>query len=137
MLREHTDLGWGHDDMPRLSVKLNLPPASVSPALSRLPKLAVPEQAAILADPGFGTRCGCSGGKGMVMRKRTWQPSAALREMAVSLGGSAVVEHCPVELKRRIDVWGDFPNEVEIMRRIKQNLDPKGTLNPGRAMGKL
>ena len=136
LLREHTDLGWRPDDMPRLAVKLNLPPASVAAALSRLWKLDVPEQPAILADPGFGT-----------LRLLWWEgdddaerdaPTVrGLREMAVSLGGSAVVEHCPVGLKTRIDVWGDFPNEVEIMRRIKHNLDPGGILNPGRCMGKI
>ncbi len=136
LLREHTDLGWRPDDMPRLSVKLNLPPASVAAALSLLPMLAVPEQPAVLADPGFGA-----------LRMLWWEGDddgergaatvRSLREMAVSLGGSAVVEHCPVELKTRIDVWGDFPNEVEIMRRIKRNLDPGGTLNPGRCMGKI
>ncbi len=136
LLREHTDLGWRPDDMPRLSVKLNLPPASVADALSELPNLAGPEQPAILADPGFGTvrmlwREGDDDGE------RDAATVGGLREMAVSLGGSAVVEHCPVELKTRIDVWGDFPNEAEIMRRIKHNLDSKGTLNPGRCMGKL
>ena len=93
LLREHTDLGWGPDDMPRLAVKLNLPPASVAPALSRLPNPGVPEQPAILADPGFGT-----------VRMLWWEGDddaegdaaavRSLREMAVSLGGSAVVEHC-------------------------------------------
>ena len=136
LLREHTDLGWRPDDMPRLAVKLNLPPASVAAALSRLPKLAVPEQPAILADPGFGT-----------VRLLWWEGDddaekeavavRCLRGMAVSLGGSAVVEQCSLELKKRTDVFGDSPNEVEIMRRIKRNLDPRGTLNPGRCMGKL
>ena len=122
--------------MPRLSVKLNLPPASVAPALSRLPKLAVPEEAVILADPGFGT-----------VRMLWWEGDddaekdaatvLSLREMGVSLGGSAVVEQCSLELKEKTDVFGDSPNEVEIMRRIKRNLDPGGTLNPGRCMGKV
>ena len=136
LLREHTDLGWRPDDMPSLSVKLNLPPASVAAALSRLPKLAGPEQPAILADPGFGT-VRMLWREGDDDAEKDEETVRSLREMAVSLGGSAVVEHCPVELKTRIDVWGDFPNEVEIMRRIKRNLDSRGTLNPGRVMGKI
>ena len=136
LLREHTDCGWKPGDLPRLGVKLNLPPAGVVLALSRLPELGLFGEPAILADPGFGT-----------LRLLWWEEGGdgagdastvlGLREMALSLGGSAVVEQCSLDLKRRIDVWGDSPDEVEIMRRIKQNLDPRGTLNPGRAMGKL
>ena len=137
LLREHTDLGWRPDDLPRLAVKLNLPPSGVAVALARLPQFGLPGEPAILADPGFGT-----------LRLIWWEGEEddsdrdssavrSLREMAVSLGGSAVVEQCSSELKARIDVWGDSPNEVEIMRRIKRNLDPRGTLNPGRCMGKI
>ena len=136
LLREHTDLGWMPDDTPHLSVKLNLPPAAVSPALSRLPRQGVPEQPAILADPGFGT-VRILWWEGDDDAERDAAAVRSLREVAVSLGGSAVVEQCSLELKKRTDVFGDSPNEVEIMRRIKRNLDPRGTLNPGRCMGKI
>ena len=62
-----------------------------------------------------------------------------VREAARTLGGTAVVEHCPQPVKALIDVWGDTPAgaEMEIMQRIKQKFDPSGILNPGRFMGKL
>ena len=62
-----------------------------------------------------------------------------VREAARTLGGTAVVEHCPQPVKALIDVWGDTPTgaEMEIMQRIKRKFDPSGTLNPGRFMGKL
>ena len=58
-----------------------------------------------------------------------------IREMVHSLGGSVVVETAPPEVKRRIDVWGDLPEGIEIMRRIKEEFDPLGILNPGRFVG--
>ena len=50
-------------------------------------------------------------------------------------GGSAIVERCPAAVKRNIDVWGDSPQGIEIMRRIKEKFDPSGILNPGRFVG--
>ena len=51
------------------------------------------------------------------------------------LGGSVVVEHAPPALKRQVEVWGDPPIGLEIMRKIKQKFDPAGILNPGRFVG--
>ncbi len=58
-----------------------------------------------------------------------------LREMVGEIGGSVVVEQCPLTIKRRLDVWGPDPSGIDIMRRIKKNLDPQGILNPGRFLG--
>jgi glycolate oxidase FAD binding subunit len=51
--------------------------------------------------------------------------------------GSLVVEACPSELKRDIDVFGDPPPAFKLMRRLKRELDPKGVLSPGRFVGRL
>ena len=45
---------------------------------------------------------------------------------------SAVVVRCPLEAKRRFNVWGDTPTDLALMRTIKQTLDPAGILNRGR-----
>jgi len=58
-----------------------------------------------------------------------------VRSMARELGGSVLVEHVPLAIKGQIDVWGDPREGIEIMRRIKQKLDPAGILNPGRFVG--
>jgi len=58
-----------------------------------------------------------------------------MQVMARDLGGSAVVEHAPPSLKRQVDVWGDPPVGLEIMRSIKRKFDPAGILNPGRFVG--
>jgi glycolate oxidase subunit GlcD len=55
-----------------------------------------------------------------------------LRGEAQTLGGSLVIESAPVEIKNSIDAWGDLGARGELMRRIKQQLDPDDTLSPGR-----
>ncbi len=54
---------------------------------------------------------------------------------AVQNGGNLVVESAPLSLKQKIDVWGEVRNDSRIMHRIKEEVDPKGILNPGRFVG--
>jgi glycolate oxidase FAD binding subunit len=60
-----------------------------------------------------------------------------LRRDVTALGSNAslVVQRCPTELKRVVDVWGDPGSSIALMRALKTKLDPKGTLNPGRYVG--
>jgi len=61
-----------------------------------------------------------------------------LRERLAAEGGSLVVERAPVELKRAVDVWGSVPEPaLAVMKRLKTEFDPRGTLNPGRFVGGL
>ena len=55
-----------------------------------------------------------------------------VREITGELNGHCVIEVCPRELKERIDVWGLEGPQVYLMKRIKEQFDPNGTLNPGR-----
>ncbi len=61
----------------------------------------------------------------------------ALRIHAQEARGSLVVECCPVEIKRRIDVWGEPGTDFRMMQRLKQQFDPKGTFVKGRFLGGL
>ena len=60
---------------------------------------------------------------------------SALQNRAAALGGAAVLEEAPPELKRQVDVWGPPRPEWRLMRQIKERLDPGGILNPGRFVG--
>jgi glycolate oxidase FAD binding subunit len=61
-----------------------------------------------------------------------------LREQLRAEGGSVVVESAPPELKAGLDVWGPVsPESFAIMKRLKQEFDPNGVLNPGRFVGGL
>lgn|SRR5574341_572138 len=55
-----------------------------------------------------------------------------LRERAEDFGGSLVLEKAPVEIKREFDSWGSFGSAGELMRRVKNQLDPANMLSPGR-----
>ena len=59
------------------------------------------------------------------------------REVAAQHMAPCVVEHCSLELKRQIDVFGDPPPAFDLMRRVKQQFDPNGILSPGRFVGRL
>jgi glycolate oxidase FAD binding subunit len=61
---------------------------------------------------------------------------AKAREALRPLGnGSLVLTAAPAELRARIDPWGPAPDGVEVMRRLKRELDPEGRLAPGRFVG--
>jgi len=96
---------------------------------SRLPALLsdVPQSAGVEAHPGTGIcliACGVDG-------------LAAIRSLAANHGATCVIERCPPDLKREIDVFGKAPSSLELMRAIKKEFDPNGVLSPGRMVGKI
>jgi glycolate oxidase FAD binding subunit len=50
-------------------------------------------------------------------------------------GGTLVVLQAPLEVKRRVDVWGPVGDALPLMRRVKERFDPEGTMSPGRFVG--
>jgi glycolate oxidase FAD binding subunit len=62
---------------------------------------------------------------------------SSLQRAAARLQGRIIVEGCPAALKPQISVWGDETSDFALMRRIKEELDPKRTLSPGRFVGGL
>ncbi|MDP6549368.1 MAG: FAD-binding oxidoreductase [Dehalococcoidia bacterium] len=141
LLRRLADLGWSADTRPYLGIKIGVPPAEaarVAGSCRQDSSLGFPP--GVVADPGFGT-----------VRLFWWADSISnwideslvlgaitrIRELARNAGGTAVVEHCPLPLKKRIDIWGDPPQGMELMRRVKQRFDPLGILNPGRFVGEI
>ena len=153
LLAETTALGWEGETPPYLSIKINVSPSAVPDLVMEAAQLLPSGRApapAIIADPGFGTI------------KLLWWPNAdqeppspsenagspdstvlrelleTIRDLTHQAGGTAVVEQCPLPVKRGIDVWdgsayGD--REVQLMRQIKEKFDPTGVLNPGRFLG--
>ena len=51
--------------------------------------------------------------------------------------GHAVIFTAPAKLKQATDVWGPPTPAHGLMRKIKQEFDPAGLLNPGRFVGNL
>lgn len=69
--------------------------------------------------------------------QRALDLAATLRQSVARLGGSLVVEACPLPLKEKIDVWGEPAGDFPLMQRIKEQFDPQGILSPGRFLGRL
>ena len=132
------DLGWAGKEVPHLMVKVSILPSQVSGFLSTAGPLGGSSfLQGMVADVGSGvvrllwwTEDGLSPAVTLVEDIRN-----RLREEVGRCMGHLVVERCPLELKRRIDVWGDSAEGMTIMRRIKRELDPAGILNPGRFAG--
>jgi len=121
-----------------LLVRALLSPRRVLPWLERTAGLAAKTGLAPALAAHVGTGCvftrwqgpglGGERGRGLL---------AALSESAVTLGGAAVVEGCAIELKHHVDIWGRPRADFALMRRLKEQFDPHGTLNPGRFLGRL
>ena len=58
-----------------------------------------------------------------------------LTTLAVKNEGNLVVESSPLVIKEKIDVWGQPRSDLRIVRRLKEEIDPAGILNPGRFVG--
>ena len=141
LLESLTGMGLSQATKPYLGIKITTPPsavASVADECQQVVSMGLPP--GIVADPGYG-----------VLRLFWWSGSVSdwiddslvlgtilrIRELARGAGGSTVVEHCPLSLKKQIDVWGGHSQGIDIMRSIKKKFDPQGILNPGRFVGRI
>jgi glycolate oxidase FAD binding subunit len=59
-----------------------------------------------------------------------------LRDKFEAMGGSLMIAHRPAAMLS-IDAWGDPGDALPLMSAMKQQFDPKSTLNPGRFVGGL
>jgi glycolate oxidase FAD binding subunit len=57
------------------------------------------------------------------------------RDLTSQFDGTLIVERCPVEIKKLVDVWGPTRTDFQLMRAIKSQFDPAGILSPGRFVG--
>jgi glycolate oxidase FAD binding subunit len=97
----------------------------------------------------FGTsrRCAVSGRAGVAALRAivgglgtpdAVEMVARLRAGVGELGGSVVVAAAPRALRAAVDPWGPIePGAFALMRRIKDEFDPRGVLNAGRFVGGL
>jgi len=118
-------------------LRVAVPPAQTVPALETLARLA--RAAGISA--GLQARAGSGVSYAKLSPPDGWSAAALAavaelvrqaRAWAVGQGGSAVLEAAPPALKAEVDVWGDVGPSLRVMRALKQQLDPCGTLNRGR-----
>jgi glycolate oxidase FAD binding subunit len=116
-----------HDAGPGLAVvKLTCLPSQLAVLLAR-----VPAEAGVLAHAGSGVvYVGLSAPTADHVRR--------IAAVVHELGGSAILEDAPDELKAQLDSWDPTAraaasrNDFDLMRAVKTQFDPKSTLNPGR-----
>src|SRR5208283_181579 len=121
---------WSSADRAVIA-KISILPAEVANMAGDLQQIAnvqkLPWQMVVQAT-GIGT---------LRLDGETEHLSAAVAQLRAKLeaqGGSLVILHRPNTLAS-LDAWGNPGDALPLMRAVKQQLDPKGTLNPGRFIG--
>ncbi len=118
-----------------VGLRASLPPSAVVGFMKGLEALSHGE-AATVASLSYPTTGLVLARLGEAPVERLVDAIEAARKLATEAAGSLVVTAAPVAVKERIDAWGDA-DAPSLMRRIKQEFDPRGTLNPGRFVGGL
>jgi len=92
---------------------------------------------ALTCSPGLGLAYAYVFGEPEIDIEKVAKLGEAFRTAAEQCGGSMVAESAPPVLKQKLDPWGAPRGDFILMRRIKENVDPFGVLNPGRFLGGL
>jgi len=92
---------------------------------------------AMTASAGLGLAYAWAIGKQDLDLAKVAELGAIFRGAAERFGGSMIVEYAPPAFKETFDPWGNPRGDFIVMRRIKENVDPLGVLNPGRFLGGL
>jgi glycolate oxidase FAD binding subunit len=116
---------------PALSIRSTLKPTAALSLVGALAKSDNFDDTHIVAQIGFGTVEAHFRGdvSGEVIR--------SVQDAVIETGGACMIERCPSDLKHDLDVFGDLGAPLEVMRRMKQQFDPTGTLSPGRFAGRI
>ena len=131
--RRIADVTWPEDPATSLSVRIGTRPTDTVKALRAVEAVWPPAgglRATVDVADGVLHASGAP-----VEASRVGDVVARIRAALAALGGTCVVEHAPPDARAGLDVWGDVGPALEPMRRLKQELDPAGVLNPGRYVG--
>jgi glycolate oxidase FAD binding subunit len=130
---------WGFLADATVALKIAAPPSEAAALCGETQRLAreVGITAEIVGEAGNGVLHAALRG---ALSATEWESRliAPLRARVAPAGGSVVVERAPREVKERMDVWGPVdPATLTIMKRVKSEFDPLGTLNPGRYVDRI
>jgi glycolate oxidase FAD binding subunit len=127
---EHGQQVWGSAGANGTRVKVSTLPGDLSSTLALVERLAG-GSATAAGRAGLGVfLLNVGGDTGLQKRVIT-----GLRDSMKIGRGSAVIVRGSAELKSQVDVWGTVGDGISLMRAVKQQFDPAGVLNPGRAPG--
>jgi glycolate oxidase FAD binding subunit len=111
-----------------LTFKANLLPSAVAEFCVQASRLYEP--LLLQAHAASGIVIGHA--EGELTAERAASLLRSLRELAVAGRGQVVVLNCPASWKGRLSVWGPGRGDLELMRAVKEKLDPRRLFNPGR-----
>jgi len=130
------DFGWAGEPLPDVVIRASVVPSRVQSLVDAIKTVSTGMTVSCIASPGYGNvMVFWRAQTGTNLLESSKNAIQATRIAVGRLDGSAIIERCPVESKSAIDVWGAAGESIEIMRRMKQQYDPKGILNPGRFIG--
>ena len=149
------DLGWDAQTAPLLGIHVSALPSDLVKIVSAVDQTKCPAlDPSIVAQPAFGAvdifwyiRNPSPDNRPVGALREAPPPDdtsqadesrgiiSKFQRSITQIGGSAVVQRCPPEIKKDIDVWGGEPPGIETMRRLKKQYDPNNIMNPGRFVG--
>lgn len=136
--RPLADFGWSPETTPLLNVRITSLPSKTADILKTIDQLRDSNlEPAAIAEPGFGALETNWFGPSDTPTDTLATMIDKLRKRASALGGTAVVQRCPPDVKAHIDVWGKDHPGIEVMRRMKRQYDPNAIMNPGRFVGRI
>ena len=122
------DYGNSEGDLAEMSARISVLPGRLGEATEALSRNGEP---AIVAHPGYGMMNAHWFNSGADLRDAIH----ATREEIHRIGGTFIVERAPFEVKDQLDIWDYTGDSLDIMRRLKEQYDPNGILNPNRFIG--
>ncbi|MCH8062561.1 MAG: FAD-binding oxidoreductase [Chloroflexi bacterium] len=133
--RALADFGWDEATSAPLALRISVVPALVKGVAGDLNGDATGPSAAVISQPAYGVISASWAPQGGISVDDAVEIVGRVRERVHGLSGSVIVERCPVESKAAFDVWDGVGESMDIMRRMKEQYDPAGVLNPGRFVG--
>jgi glycolate oxidase FAD binding subunit len=132
--RQAADFGLDDKTTPLLTARASVPPAEVPGLADALERASEngPLRPAIVSQPGYGTVAVHWFGEDAAVDKLQ-----RARQAVHQADGRMIVERCPIDVKSQLDVWDEVGEPLATMRRMKNQYDPKGVLNPGRFAGRI
>jgi glycolate oxidase FAD binding subunit len=111
-------------------VKVATLPTQMAETIETISRLSVGKQRWSIVAQATGIGWGRIEGETSTME-------SVLRELRAEIergGGSLVIAHGPARISA-LDAWGNGGDTLPLMRAVKWQFDPRGTLNPGRFVG--
>jgi glycolate oxidase FAD binding subunit len=124
---------WAREFQPRgLALHASVLPRAVAPAIEALDRSLAGSAQRLSATVAAGVIrivLDAAGDEAAIVDRA--------RDIVSRHNGSVVIDAAPPALKARVDVFGASRSDLAIMRRLKEQFDPQGTLAPGRFAGRL